>query len=167
MWITMCKCACMVSYDWFPHLGACFLAVNMNWTTTALLSTQPTPLQPILVTTRGLMWRLLPLCQSLGGSPAWYVIKKSPGAGWQWLDLVPPDTLSSSSRSTSTAVPWSVTKPPLCALWLALHHWGTNEVKMQSWFFLKASCNFLELHFGIVITCSPPNLKHGHPGFFY
>lgn len=126
---------CVGSCYWCPHPGACFLAVNMNWTTTALLSTQLAPLQPIPVTTRGLMWRLLPLYQRHGGSPAWYVIKQSHGAGWQWVHGFLLMLSSSSSRSTSTAVPWSVTKSlltPLCALWLALHHWGANEVKIQS-----------------------------------
>lgn len=84
MWLTLSKCACVDCCDWCPHPGACVLAVNMNWTTTALPSIQLAPLWSILLTTRGLTWRLLPSCQRHRASLAWYVIKKSPWAGWRW-----------------------------------------------------------------------------------
>ena len=70
---------------------------------------------------------------------------------------------SSSSRSTSTAVPWSATKgplTPLCVPWLALHPRGANEVKIQSLFLLvKASLSFLELNNFRIISYSPPSPK--------
>lgn len=147
-WLDLSKCTCTGSCDWYPHPGACFLAVNMNWTTTTLPSIQLAPQWSILLTTRGLMWRPLPSCQRHRRSLAWYVVKESPGAGWHWVHWFHL-TLFLLFRSTSTAVPWSATKgplTPLCALWLALYHWGENEVIIQSLLFLfKASLNFLEL----------------------